>query len=173
MLDPIVFLTGQEAVDLSKTLVKQVIPEKYRNIDFDTEFPNAVEMFLEKRKRGELVGLLSVFEYLKDNEVEGISKVAKYLIGNSHRSVLSLIFSNGQNKAISMESRITILEVQGLSLPQAGDKPEQFTDSQINSLAIMYALGHFCTWFGRRDKIHLRYLMKRGFWNLHQEGRIF
>ena len=78
--------------------------------------------------------------------------MAKYLIGNSHRSVLSLIFSSGQNKAISMDSRITILEVQGLTLPQANDEPEQFTDAQINSLAIMYALGHFCTWFGRRDK---------------------
>ena len=152
VLDPIVFLTGQEAIDLSKTLVKQVIPKEYRNIDFDTEFPNAVELFLEKRKSGEQVGLLSVFEYLEDSSSEGISKVAKYLIGNSHRSVLSLIFSNGQNKAISMDSRITILEVQGLTLPRANDEPEQFTDAQINSLAIMYALGHFCTWFGRRDK---------------------
>lgn len=152
VLDPIVFLKGQEAVDLSKTLVKQVIPKEYRNIDFDTEFPNAVERFLEKRAQGEQVGLLSVFDYLSKHTSQGISKIAKYLLSNSHRSVLSLIFSNGENKAISMESRITILEVQGLSLPSANDEPEQFTDAQINSLAIMYALGHFCTWFGRRNK---------------------
>lgn len=101
--------------------------------------------------------------------------MAKYLIGNSHRSVLSLIFSNGQNKAISMDSRITILEVQGLTLPRANDEPEQFTDAQINSLAIMYALGHFCTWFGRRDKSENTSTLfdEAWFWNLHQLEHTF
>lgn len=148
-LDPIVFLEGDDAIELSKTLIAHVLPERYKKIEFDTVLPDYLDKFLEKRKRGEKVGLLSVFEAMTHDKEKAVVDVAKYFLKNGSRSTLSLVFSYGENKAISLDSRITVLGVQGLNLPK---DTKTMSESEKNSMAVMYALGYFCSWFGKRNR---------------------
>jgi len=67
----------------------------------------------------------------------------------SDGTLVSLVFSYGQNRSVSLKERITILEISGLDLPSKGDIP---TSYQKKSLAVMYALGYFCTEFGKKDR---------------------
>lgn len=148
-LDPIVFLEGDDAIELSKTLINHVLPEKYKKIEFDTALPDYLDTYLEKRKKGEKVGLLSVFEAMTHDKEKAVVDVAKYFLKNGSRSTLSLVFSYGENKAISLDSRITVLGVQGLNLPK---DTKSMSESEKNSMAVMYALGYFCSWFGKRNR---------------------
>lgn len=148
-LDPIVFLKGDDAIELSKTLIAHVLPNNYKKIEFDTALPDYLDIFLEKRAKGEKVGLLSVFEAMSKDKDKTVSNVAKYFLKNGSRSTLSLVFSYGENKAISLDSRITVLGVQGLTLPK---DTKSMSESEKNSMAVMYALGYFCSWFGKRNR---------------------
>lgn len=148
-LDPIVFLEGDDAIELSKTLIAHVLPERYKKIEFDTALPDYLDEYLERRKKGEKVGLLSVFEAMSKDKDKTVASVAKYFLKNGSRSTLSLVFSYGENKAISLDSRITILGVQGLTLPK---DTTSMSEAEKNSMAVMYALGYFCSWFGKRDR---------------------
>ncbi|GAB7391581.1 ATP-binding protein [Lactococcus garvieae] len=148
-LDPIVFLKGDDAIELSKTLIAHVLPDRYKKIEFDTALPDYLDEFLEKRKNGEKVGLLSVLEAMTHDKEKIVRDVAKYFLKNGSRSTLSLVFSHGENNAISLESRITVLGVQGLTLPK---DTKSMSESEKNSMAVMYALGYFCSWFGKRNR---------------------
>ena len=148
-LDPIVFLEGDDAIELSKTLIAHVLPERYKKIEFDTVLPDYLDKFLEKRKQGEKVGLLSVFEAMTHDKEKAVVDVAKYFLKNGSRSTLSLVFSYGENKAISLDSRITVLGVQGLNLPK---DTKTMSESEKNSMAVMYALVYFCSLFGKRNR---------------------
>lgn len=148
-LDPLVYLTGSAAKDLLESMLRQISQKDFENLDFRLAFYDAVKLYLKKRADGEQVGTLSMLEYLSHSENENVSKIAKLYMEMVDDSILSLAFGDGSNSAVSMDNRITILEITGLDLPSgsASDASSQ----QVKSLALMYSLGYFCMEFGQRD----------------------
>lgn len=73
------------------------------------------------------------------------------------------MFSDGQNEGISVDSKITILEINGLNLP-SDNRNVDLTSDEKKSLTIMYALGYYCTKFGKQDRTieTIEFLMKHG-----------
>ena len=65
-------------------------------------------------------------------------------------SILELAFSDGSTPGLNYESRVTILEVNNLKLPK--DDSTKISDHERNSIALMFALGAFCTHFGERNE---------------------
>ena len=116
VLDPLVFLTGQEA----KNLIISMIGEFYdlkQNEQFEKELLQMIEKYLVLRENGEKVGTKNIMEALTKSDTDRVRITAELLLEKISNSTLSLCFSNGQNEAISMSKRISIIEVTGLELP--------------------------------------------------------
>ncbi|MBL3717078.1 ATP-binding protein [Lactococcus muris] len=147
VLDPLVFLMDDTACyDLAENIIDELAEVSQ---DFLTAFKNAMDIFLAKRSSGERVGMKHVFDYLVEHGDKEVKSTAQFLLSMSDGTLVSLVFSYGQNGSVSLKERITILEISGLDLPNKGDLP---TSYQKKSLAVMYALGYFCTEFGKRER---------------------
>ncbi|MFS1664105.1 ATP-binding protein [Streptococcus sp. zg-JUN1979] len=148
-LDPIVFLEGQEAIDLADSMIDSVLKDNTDEIE--TAYLTSIEKVLKRRQKGEKVGMLHVFEDMQQSSSKVVADAGYNLWRKSQNSILSLCFSDGQNEAISLTNKITILEISGLDLPKSESKAD-LTRSQKKSLVVLYGLGYFCKRFGERDR---------------------
>ncbi|MCJ1990846.1 ATP-binding protein [Lactococcus carnosus] len=168
VLDPLVFLTGQEA----KNLIISMIGEFYdlkQNEQFEKELLQMIEKYLVLRENGEKVGTKNIMEALTKSETDRVRITAELLLEKISNSTLSLCFSNGQNKAISMSKRISIIEVTGLELPTS---ETSITENQRQSLVALYALGQFCYKFGSESKKEsITFIDEAWFFNITDVGR--
>lgn len=147
-LDPLVFLKETEAKDLIESMLGELI-----NMDneksFVIELLPMIDKYARKRAQGEKVGTLSILKELSEHENLEVQKTAKLLMVQIKNSVLSLVFGDGENPAVDLQARNTILEVMGLELP--ANENARLTKQNKKALVVMYALGRFCEEFGRRD----------------------
>ena len=168
VLDPLVFLTGQEA----KNLIISMIGEFYdlkQNEQFEKELLQMIEKYLVLRENGEKVGTKNIMEALTKSETDRVRITAELLLEKRSNSTLSLCFSDGQNKAISMSKRISIIEVTGLELPTS---ETSITENQRQSLVALYALGQFCYKFGSESKKEsITFIDEAWFFNITDVGR--
>ena len=168
VLDPLVFLTGQEA----KNLIISMIGEFYdlkQNEQFEKELLQMIEKYLVLRENGEKVGTKNIMEALTKSETDRVRITAELLLEIMSNSTLSLCFSDGQNKAISMSKRISIIEVTGLELPTS---ETSITENQRQSLVALYALGQFCYKFGSESKKEsITFIDEAWFFNITDVGR--
>ena len=168
VLDPLVFLTGQEA----KNLIISMIGEFYdlkQNEQFEKELLQMIEKYLVLRENGEKVGTKNIMEDLTKSETDRVRITAELLLEKMSNSTLSLCFSDGQNKAISMSKRISIIEVTGLELPTS---ETSITENQRQSLVALYALGQFCYKFGSESKKEsITFIDEAWFFNITDVGR--
>ena len=168
VLDPLVFLTGQEA----KNLIISMIGEFYdlkQNEQFEKELLQMIEKYLVLRENGEKVGTKNIMEALTKSETDRVRITAELLLEKMSNSTLSLCFSDGQNKAISMSKRISIIEVTGLELPTS---ETSITENQRQSLVALYALGQFCYKFGSESKKEsITFIDEAWFFNITDVGR--
>ena len=168
VLDPLVFLTGQEA----KNLIISMIGEFYdlkQNEQFEKELLQMIEKYLVLRENGEKVGTKNIMEDLTKSETDRVRITAELLLEKMSNSTLSLCFSDGQNEAISMSKRISIIEVTGLELPTS---ETSITENQRQSLVALYALGQFCYKFGSESKKEsITFIDEAWFFNITDVGR--
>uniref|UniRef100_UPI003F68D299 ATP-binding protein n=1 Tax=Streptococcus pluranimalium TaxID=82348 RepID=UPI003F68D299 len=149
VLDPMVFLSGQEAVDLADSMIDSLLG-KNNNPVVQSGYLEAIDIVLARRASGEQVGMLHVFEEMLTNDHEDVVNAGKLLSRIVKNSILSLCFSDGSNASIKLDNKVTILEITGLDLPK--ESSQDMTKSQQKSLTVMYALGYFCKRFGERDR---------------------
>ncbi|ATC61341.1 ATP-binding protein [Lactococcus raffinolactis] len=168
VLDPLVFLTGQEA----KNLIISMIGEFYdlkQNEQFEKELLQMIEKYLVLRENGEKVGTKNIIEALIKSETDRVRITAELLLEKMSNSTLSLCFSDGQNEAISMSKRISIIEVTGLELPTS---ETSITENQRQSLVALYALGQFCYKFGSESKKEsITFIDEAWFFNITDVGK--
>ena len=169
-LDPIVFLKGVEAKDLAISMTNEIYSLRNKE-EFHSAFLDSLDKHLALRERGEKVGMLTVFRDLEKHRSKAVRVSANLLVKMVQNSILSLCFSDGQNQAVDTDSRITVLEVTGLDLPT--DEKDELSDSQIKSLVVMYALGHYCHKFGseNRKQETIIFLDEAWFFNATAVGR--
>lgn len=168
VLDPLVFLTGQEA----KNLIISMIGEFYdlkQNEQFEKELLQMIEKYLVLRENGEKVGTKNIMEALTKSDTDRVRITAELLLEKMSNSTLSLCFSDGQNEAISMSKRISIIEVTGLELPTS---ETSITENQRQSLVALYALGQFCYKFGSESKKEsITFIDEAWFFNITDVGK--
>ncbi|WP_290032900.1 ATP-binding protein [Ligilactobacillus cholophilus] len=150
VLDPIVFLKGSDAKDTAEAMIEQIYSTKDKDTA-KTAILKAIKTVINQRELGEKVGMLNVIEILQksdDPEIRGAGNLLYEMVTDS---VLQLGFSDGTNDAVSLQERINILEVSGLELPKEGDNPDNYSDLEKKSVALMIPLGKFCEKFGSDD----------------------
>ena len=151
VLDPFSFLQDEgELTELATVLVGSVL-DKETYIKIQPYLLDSLDKVIERRKAGEKVGMLQVFDELEDNSKEEVSTAGYFLKRISKNSLLSLCFADGSQKVLKTDDKTIIVEITGLDMPKGTDKDEM-TETQLRSLTVMYALTYFCAIFGEREK---------------------
>ena len=151
VLDPFSFLQDEaELTELATVLVGSVL-DKDTYIKVQPYLLDSIDKVIERRKAGEKVGMLQVFDELEKNSKEDVETAGYFLKRISKNSLLSLCFSDGSQNVLKVDNKITIVEITGLDMPKGIDKDEM-TESQLRSLTVMYSLTYFCAIFGEREK---------------------
>jgi len=151
VLDPFSFLQDEaELTELVTVLVGSVL-DKDTYIKVQPYLLDSIDKVLERRKAGEKVGMLQVFDELEKNSKEEVETAGYFLKRISRNSLLSLCFSDGSQNVLKVDNKITIVEITGLDMPKGTDKDEM-TETQLRSLTVMYSLTYFCAIFGEREK---------------------
>lgn len=151
VLDPIVVLDKEQAVEVAKNMLEFLL-QAVENVSMDqkTAITETINDIVNKRQAGQTVGFKHVLKALKNSDSEQIASVGRYLTSIVHNSILELAFSDGTTKGLNYESQVTVLEVANLKLPKTD--VSKISDHERNSVALMFALGAFCTHFGERHE---------------------
>ncbi|WP_176764726.1 ATP-binding protein [Natribacillus halophilus] len=147
-LDPISFLPPMQAKEMVEMIVSQVYSFKGKD-DVHTAFLKAITTVIEQKEKGYQVGTTHVIEALTAHEEPAVRKAGAFLAEVTADSVMKLCVHDGSNDALSLDKRISIVEIENLDLPEATDSIESYTNAQLKSSAVMYALGKYCELFGK------------------------
>ena len=151
VLDPFSFLQDEgELTELATVLVASVL-DKDTYIKIKAHLLDSLDKVIERRKAGEKVGMLQVFDELEKSSKEEVSTAGYLLKRISKNSLLSLCFADGSQEVLKTDDKTIIVEIAGLDMPEDNDKDEM-TETQLRSLTVMYALTYFCAIFGEREK---------------------
>ena len=151
VLDPIVFLKGYEANQTAQAVIEQIYSLDGKD-DIKTAILKALTAVIEERAKGEKVGFMHVVQRLQDNGEQNVRNCGELLSQMIQNSVLQLIFSYGDTKAVELDGKVNILQLEGLDLPKEDDDPNFYEDGERKSLCLMIPLAKFCEKFGRQSR---------------------
>ncbi|MCY7895632.1 VirB4-like ATPase ConE [Bacillus spizizenii] len=170
-LDPISFLPPMKAKELVQVIFEQVYDFKGKD-DVNTAFLRATSEVIEAKQKGEQVGSLDILRKMQNHPEEAVQKAGDYLNEVVSDSILKLCIHDGSNTALSLEKRITILEVENMDLPDHAERLENYTISQLKSSAVMFALGKFCELFGMNpDEQTVEFIDEAWIFTTSQQGK--
>ncbi|WEZ01348.1 VirB4-like ATPase ConE [Bacillus subtilis] len=170
-LDPISFLPPMKAKELVQVIFEQVYDFKGKD-DINTAFLRATSEVIEAKQKGEQVGSLDIIRKMQNHPEEAVQKAGDYLNEVVSDSILKLCIHDGSNPALSLEKRITILEVENMDLPDHAERLENYTISQLKSSAVMFALGKFCELFGmNQDEQTVEFIDEAWIFTTSQQGK--
>lgn len=151
VLDPIVVLDKEQAVEVAKNMLEFLL-QAVDNVTMDqkTAITETINAVVDRRQKGETVGFKQVLEALRNSDNTQIASVGRYLTSIVTNSILELAFSDGTTQGLNYDAQVTVLEVANLKLPKTD--ATKISDHERNSIALMFALGAFCTHFGERDE---------------------
>lgn len=147
VLDPITFLEGYEARDTAQDLIEQIYDLTGKD-EVKTELLKYLTETIEEKKRGEQRGLIHVVEKLQASRLSSVQNAGELLYQMSQNSILQLVFSDGSNQGLSLDNKVSILQIENLQLPESTDDPRFYSDSEKKSLSLMIPLAKFCNKFG-------------------------
>lgn len=150
VLDPLNFLSGTQANEIVLSILSSVV--KTANTYQENELREIVLRVGNQKENGETVGMLTIVEQLEQHNDKEMQEIGRNIRLKLEKSSLNLVFSDGTTKGINIDEKLTLLEIEGLSLPEVGTIYEDMTESERNSVTVMIALAKFCEYFGKRDK---------------------
>lgn len=150
VLDPICFLDGSNAKDTAESIFEQIYNFKDKDI-VKTQVLQSIKRMIERRERGEKVGLMNVVDELKESNDQLVREAGALIFEMVDGSILRLAFSYGDTEGLNLNDKVTILEISGLSLPKETADPLNYSNVQKKSIALMLPLGKFCEYFGLRN----------------------
>ncbi|WP_142394707.1 VirB4-like ATPase ConE [Bacillus atrophaeus] len=170
-LDPISFLPPMKAKELVQVIFEQVYDFRGKD-DVNTAFLRATSEVIDAKQKGEQVGSLDIIRKMQSHPEEAVQKAGDYLNEVVSDSILKLCIHDGSNPALSLEKRITILEVENMDLPDHAERLENYTISQLKSSAVMFALGKFCELFGmNQDEQTVEFIDEAWIFTTSQQGK--
>ena len=150
ILDPLNFLVGAKASDTTFDIFSSITSLSDQHCE--NELRRAVDTIVKRKENGDTVGLLHVIDILVKHEDRDISLFGENIKMKVENSILNLVFGYGENNGVSIKDKATVLEIEGLDLPENKTPIAEQSESEQKSVAVMIALAKFCEEFGKRDK---------------------
>lgn len=145
-IDPVVILEPTDAIETAKSMITHLCKKIEISMRQKTAISKAVKKVVKAREEGRKVGSKHIVDLLKKSPEVDIATLGEFLYEEINGSILDLAFSDGKIKGLSYDERVTVLEISNLKLPDSDAK--DISDSEHNSIALMFALGSFCMRFG-------------------------
>lgn len=141
MLDPFVILKDvEEAESLARDVLAYLTGISSNDSDKFPVLRKAVRMVAE----GDTKGLLLVIDKLREMGTAVAEGIADHIESFTDCDFAQLLFSDGNiNKTIDMESQMNIIQVQDLLLPESGVEPNDYTNIERLSVAVMIIISTF------------------------------
>jgi Predicted ATPase len=150
ILDPLNFLHGSKASDTILDIFSNIV--SLSDQQNENELRRTVEQVLQEKEHNEQVGMLTIVERLENHKNENIRLFGENIMMKVQNSILSLVFGYGTNNGVSIQDKVSILEIEGLELPDNKTPINEQSETEQKSVAVMIALAKFCEEFGKRDK---------------------
>lgn len=151
ILDPIVFLQGDEAKELMKGIFDEIY-DFSQHIEIETALLKAIDYVITERSKNQQVGALHVIRYLQQSESKRVADVGENLCAKAQQGLLKLIFSNGCQQTLALNNKSTILQIYGLDLPDNEISKNNYSTSEKNSVIIMLIIAKFMEQFGKHPQ---------------------
>lgn len=151
VLDPLTFLDGTKAKDTVLSMLKQVftIPD----IRVENEIMRILTDLMQEKALGHHVGLKLLLQRLEESDDPEFSNFGEYMRRRVEGSILELAFSSGNTKGLKLTNKVTVLQIEGLELPDQELAREDMTDQDKMCLSLMIPLAKFCQTFGMANKL--------------------
>lgn len=150
VLDPLTFLDGTKAKDTVLSMLKQVF--LIQDIRIENEITKTLTDLMQEKALGETVGLKMLLERMENSKDSDFSDFGEYMRRRVEGSILELAFSDGQTKGLDLSNKTTVLQIEGLELPDQDLATNDMTDQDRMALSLMIPLAKFCQTFGMQNK---------------------
>ena len=151
VLDPIVMLKGTDAKDTAQSIVEQIYNLDDKD-DIKRVFLRTLTEVITERSLGQSVGFRTVVERMRAHDEKVVSDAGELLHEQIKNSVLQLVFSDGEVKGLDLKSKVNVIGIEGLDLPDSSVNSKDYSDGERKSLALMIPLAKFCETFGMQNK---------------------
>lgn len=151
VLDPIVMLKGTDAKDTAQSIVEQIYNLDDKD-DIKRVFLRTLTEVITERSLGQSVGFRTVVERMRAHDEKVVSDAGELLHEQIKNSVLQLVFSDGAVKGLDLKSKVNVIGIEGLDLPDSSVNSKDYSDGERKSLALMIPLAKFCETFGMQNK---------------------
>lgn len=151
-LDPFIIYRGKpdEAAELASAMLVDWLDIK-SNTDEDTALAEAINkvQMLEKPSMLKLIDVLESFDH-EDELSRAARRLARKIENKQGIGMTKLIFGHGDEKALSFDQRVNILQIQNIQLPEADKKKDEYTDIERLSTVLMLPISSFAKKFVQR-----------------------
>lgn len=150
VLDPLTFLEGASARDNVLSILETIFPQQTMAIE--NEMRRELDFLFERKAQGERVGLMMLVETMRTHTDIQIKEFGENMFLKIKDSILQLIFSDGTKEPLRIDNKATILQIEGLELPDSKTKTHDLSELEIKNVAVMMSLSKYCQFFGMRNK---------------------
>lgn len=151
VLDPFAYIDEKTTLtEIASVLISTVL-DKEDSKKLKSYLLENIDKVWARKQNGETVGMLHLFKTFEEEKDKDVARIGRYLSKMGENTLLKLCFSDGSNKSLQSDNKITVFEIAGLDMPKTSNY-EDMTDTQLRSLAVMYGLTFFCADFGERDR---------------------
>ncbi|SGO61267.1 Type IV secretory pathway, VirB4 components [Mycobacterium tuberculosis] len=179
-LDPLAGASKEELVEAGET-AKRILQFLARTPDGTYEatvLGRAVDQVIAEArdpKNPRPASMIQVLNYLKERMEEApgrrkdrLEEIHEVLSYQAFSGQTQLLFGDGTQKPIELTQQLTVLQVEGLVLPEDGE-----TDFGRIGLAVMMAISDFCRRFSNQTSDQFKFVLFDEAWRLSkvQEGR--
>lgn len=115
----------------------------------------------------------AVLKKLEESDEKSAQKLARKIRAFARLPMAKLIIHDGEIRTINTNRRMTVLQVDQLTLPEIGTKKEEFDISQMLSVAIMMSISAFAIRFSEENPNEFTIVVLDEFWAISgtREGK--
>ncbi|MDF2626996.1 MAG: hypothetical protein K0R39_827, partial [Symbiobacteriaceae bacterium] len=170
-LDPFVMLGEGFTEDERKETVNLAVSL----LSFLANVPTGDDRFLalmravDEVSREPQPGLMKVVERLEvlgGGAMPGAAALGHYLRAVSGLAYANLIFGTGEEFGLRLDRRLTVLQLQSITMPPPGKPREDFSLEELLSVALMHAITAFATRFTRQERDVFKIVLMDEAWAL-------
>lgn len=142
MLDPFVIMENiNDAENLALDVLTYLMGISIRD---NLKYPSLRKAIKNVGKR-ETRGMLLIIDELRSDDTDVSNSLADHLEGFVDTGLAQLLFSDGNvSKSITFERRLNIIQIADLILPDKDKKTDEYTPTEMLSVALMIVVSTFC-----------------------------
>ncbi|PGE96527.1 ATP-binding protein, partial [Bacillus toyonensis] len=161
-LDPFIIHkhSRKDAIELAMTILTFITGIKPDNSEKFPRLASAVEFVAGMEEPC----LTAVSQYLEDSEDKVDQQLAAHIQAFENLSFAHLIFGDGTNRDIELDTAVNIIQIQHLDMPDIQKDPKDYTLQENLSVSMLMSLSSFARKFFQKDPTKFKIVLLDEAW---------